>query len=44
MIVKLAFRYFLAVAAWYRDFIPVSTDIDYINQSGAARAVALRQY
>ena len=37
MIVKLAFRYFLAVAAWYRDSIPVSTQIDYIKQSGAGR-------
>jgi hypothetical protein len=36
MIVKLAFRYFLAVAAWYRDSIQVSTQIDYIKQSGAA--------
>jgi hypothetical protein len=40
VVIEFAFRYLLPVAAWHRDFIPVSAKIDYITERVVTRAGA----
>ena len=35
--VEFTFRYFLSVAAWHSDFIPMGAKVDNIKGSGADR-------